>query len=105
MAVGHHYFFIIFILDFMIRSVIIFFCCNIIFSLKLTFFQEFFFRAAHASQFTYSTYVLDSSPSSVNASRLGLFDLFNKNYRFVGLSYKFVNCCFVYLIAGPESFN
>ena len=31
--------------------------------------------------------------------------LFNKNYRFVAFSYKFVNCCFVYLIAGPESFN
>ena len=31
--------------------------------------------------YSFSTYVLDSSPSSVNASRLGLFDLFNKNLK------------------------
>ena len=31
--------------------------------------------------YSFSTYVLDSSHSSVNASRLELFDLFNKNLK------------------------
>ena len=89
----------------MIRSVIIFFCHNTIFSLKLLFLQDFFFRVAHASQFTYSTYVLDSSPSSVNASRLGFLICSIKIIDLLLFLISLSIVSFVYLIAGPESFN
>ena len=93
-----------------IRSAIIFFCRNTIFSLKLLFLQDFFFffffyRAANASQFTYSTYVLDSSPSSVNASRLGFLICSIKIIVLLLFLISLSIVCFVYLITRTEFFN
>ena len=64
------------------------------------FFFFFFYRAANASQFTYSTYVLDSSPSSVNASRLGFLICSIKIIDLLPFLISLSIVSFVYLIAG-----